>query len=48
MPGQEDAQLMLRFQRDGDDTALARLFERNRGALLRFLTRLSRNRATPC
>ena len=45
MPGQEDAQLMLRFQRDGDDTALARLFERNRGALLRFLTRLSRNRA---
>ena len=35
---------MLRFQRDGDDTALARLFERNRGVLLRFLTRLSRNR----
>lgn len=36
---------MLRFQRDGDCTALARLFERNRGALLRFLTRLSRNRS---
>ncbi|MGH8237681.1 MAG: sigma-70 family RNA polymerase sigma factor, partial [Steroidobacteraceae bacterium] len=35
---------MLRFQRDGDCTALARLFERNRTALLRFLTRLSRNR----
>jgi RNA polymerase sigma factor (sigma-70 family) len=44
MPAQDDAQLMLRFQRDGDRTALARLFERNRGALLRFLTRLSRNR----
>src|SRR5687768_9112420 len=44
MPGQEDAQLMLRFQRDGDDAALARLFERNRGVLLRFLTSLSRNR----
>jgi RNA polymerase sigma factor (sigma-70 family) len=44
MPGQKDAQLMLRFQRDGDDTALARLFERNRGVLLRFLTRLSRDR----
>ena len=35
---------MLRFQRDGDRTALARLVERNGGALLRFLTRLSRNR----
>jgi len=45
MPGQEDAQLMLRFQRDGDYAALADLFERNRAALLRFLTRLSRNRA---
>ncbi len=45
MPAQDDAQLMLRFQRDGDCTALARLFERNRAALLRFLTRLSRNRA---
>jgi RNA polymerase sigma-70 factor (ECF subfamily) len=44
MLGQEDAQLMVRFQRDGDCMALARLFERNRGALLRFLTRLSRNR----
>ena len=44
MPAQEDAQLMLRFQRDGDRAALARLFERNRRALLRFLTRLSRNR----
>ena len=44
MPAQDDAQLMLRFQRDGDCTALARLFERNRAALLRFLTRLSRNR----
>ncbi len=36
---------MLRFQRDRDFAALACLFERNRGALLRFLTRLSRNRA---
>jgi RNA polymerase sigma factor (sigma-70 family) len=45
MPVQEDAQLMLRFQRDGDCAALARLFERNRASLLRFLTRLSRNRA---
>ena len=45
MPVHEDAQLMLRFQRDGDRTAFERLFERNRGALLRFLTRLSRNRA---
>jgi len=45
MPAHDDAQLMLRFQRDGDRTALERLFERNRGALLRFLTRLSRNRA---
>jgi RNA polymerase sigma factor (sigma-70 family) len=45
MPAHEDAQLMLRFQRDGDRTALECLFERNRGALLRFLTRLSRNRA---
>jgi RNA polymerase sigma factor (sigma-70 family) len=45
MPAQEDAQLMLRFQRDGDHAALADLFERNRAALLRFLTRLSRNRA---
>jgi hypothetical protein len=45
MPAHEDAQLMLRFQRDGDRTALERLFERNRGALLRFLTRLSRNHA---
>jgi RNA polymerase sigma-70 factor (ECF subfamily) len=44
MPAHDDAQLMLRFQRDGDWTALERLFERNRGALLRFLTRLSRNR----
>src|SRR5687767_13302759 len=41
----DDAQLMLRFQRDGDLVALARLFERNSAALLRFLTRLSRNRA---
>jgi RNA polymerase sigma factor (sigma-70 family) len=40
----DDAQLMLRFQRDGDLVALARLFERNSDALLRFLTRLSRNR----
>jgi RNA polymerase sigma-70 factor (ECF subfamily) len=39
-----DAQLMLRFQHDGDRTALARLVERNGGALLRFLVRLSRNR----
>jgi RNA polymerase sigma-70 factor, ECF subfamily len=45
MPAHDDAQLMLRFQRDGDWTALERLFERNREALLRFLTRLSRNRA---
>jgi RNA polymerase sigma-70 factor (ECF subfamily) len=44
MPAHEDALLMLRFQRDGDRAALAHLFERNRGALLRFLTRLSRNR----
>lgn len=35
---------MLRFQHDGDRTALARLVERNGGALLRFLIRLSRNR----
>ena len=35
---------MLRFQRDGDFAALGRLFERNRAALLRFLTRLSRDR----
>ncbi|HEY7639819.1 MAG TPA: sigma-70 family RNA polymerase sigma factor [Steroidobacteraceae bacterium] len=35
---------MLRYQRDGDRAALARLVERNGGALLRFLTRLSRNR----
>ena len=34
---------MLRFSATRD-TALARLFERNRGVLLRFLTRLSRNR----
>jgi RNA polymerase sigma-70 factor, ECF subfamily len=40
-----DAQLMLSFQRDGDGTALARLVERNGAALLRFLVRLSRNRA---
>jgi RNA polymerase sigma-70 factor (ECF subfamily) len=39
-----DAQLMLRFQHDGDRTALARLVERNGGELLRFLVRLSRNR----
>lgn len=39
-----DAQLMLRFQHDGDRTALARLIERNGGELLRFLVRLSRNR----
>ena len=45
MSAHDDAQLMLRFQRDGDRTAFERLFERNRGALLRFLTRLSRNRA---
>jgi RNA polymerase sigma-70 factor (ECF subfamily) len=36
---------MLTFQRDGDGTALARLGERNGAALLRFLFRLSRNRA---
>jgi RNA polymerase sigma-70 factor (ECF subfamily) len=42
---QPDAQLMLSFQRDGDQTALARLVERNGAALLRFLVRLSRNRA---
>jgi RNA polymerase sigma-70 factor (ECF subfamily) len=41
----QDAELMLRFQHDGDRTALARLVERNGGALLRFLIRLSRNRA---
>ncbi|HKR33401.1 MAG TPA: sigma-70 family RNA polymerase sigma factor [Steroidobacteraceae bacterium] len=35
---------MLRFQHDGDRTALARLIERNGGELLRFLVRLSRNR----
>ena len=40
-----DAQLMLRFQRDGDRAALASLVERNGSALLRFLIRLSRNRA---
>jgi RNA polymerase sigma factor (sigma-70 family) len=39
-----DAQLMLQFQRDGDRAALASLVERNGGALLRFLIRLSRNR----
>ena len=44
MPVQQDAQLMLRFQRDGDRIALERLVQRNGGALLRFLTRLSRNR----
>jgi RNA polymerase sigma factor, sigma-70 family len=44
MPAPQDAQLMLRFQHDGDRTALARLVERNGGALLRFLVRLSRNR----
>ena len=38
-----DAQLMLRFQRDGDRRALERLVQRNSAALLRFLTRLSRN-----
>lgn len=36
---------MLGFQGDGDRGALARLVERNGGALLRFLIRLSRNRA---
>jgi RNA polymerase sigma-70 factor (ECF subfamily) len=35
---------MLQFQRDGDRAALASLVERNGGALLRFLIRLSRNR----
>jgi RNA polymerase sigma factor (sigma-70 family) len=45
MPAPPDAQLMLRFQRDGDRRALAHLVERNGGALLRFLIRLSRNRA---
>lgn len=40
-----DAHLMLLFQRDGDRTALACLVERNGSALLRFLIRLSRNRA---
>lgn len=44
MPAPQDAQLMLRFQHDGDRTALARLIERNGGELLRFLVRLSRNR----
>jgi RNA polymerase sigma-70 factor (ECF subfamily) len=44
MLAQQDAQLMLRFQRDGDRAALAHLVERNGGALLRFLVRLSRNR----
>lgn len=43
MPAQQDAQLMLRFQRDGDRSALERLVQRNGNALLRFLTRLSRN-----
>lgn len=41
---QTDTQLMLQFQRDGDRAALASLVERNGGALLRFLIRLSRNR----
>src|SRR5688500_2240041 len=45
MPVQQDAQLMIRFQRDGDRAALERLVERNSRALLSFLTRLSRNRA---
>jgi RNA polymerase sigma-70 factor (ECF subfamily) len=40
-----DAELMISYQRDGDRTALACLVERNGGALLRFLIRLSRNRA---
>jgi RNA polymerase sigma factor (sigma-70 family) len=44
MLAQEDAQLMLRFQREGDRAAFERLFQRNRGALLRFMLRLSRNR----
>ena len=44
MPAQQDAQLMLAFQRDGDRFALERLVERNGAALLRFLTRLSGNR----
>jgi RNA polymerase sigma-70 factor (ECF subfamily) len=35
---------MLRFQQHGDRAALASLVERNGGALLRFLIRLSRNR----
>jgi RNA polymerase sigma factor (sigma-70 family) len=42
---ESDAQLMLCFQRDGDRAALTRLVERNGSALLRFLIRLSRNRA---
>lgn len=44
MPALQDAQLMLAFQRDGDRAALERLVQRNSGALLRFLTRLSGNR----
>ena len=44
MLAQHDAELMLRFQQEGDRTALAHLVERNGGALLRFLIRLSRNR----
>jgi RNA polymerase sigma factor (sigma-70 family) len=44
MLAQEDAQLMLRFQHEGDRAAFERLFQRNRGALLRFMVRLSRNR----
>ena len=45
MTAPQDAQLMLSFQRDGDRAALACLVERNGGALLRFLVRLSRNPA---
>ena len=44
MLAQHDAELMLRFQQEGDRSALAHLVERNGGALLRFLIRLSRNR----
>jgi RNA polymerase sigma-70 factor (ECF subfamily) len=44
MLAQHDAELMLRFQQEGDRAALAHLVERNGGALLRFLIRLSRNR----
>lgn len=40
-----DAELMLRFQRDRDCGAFTELFQRHKGGLLRFLLRLSGNRA---